>query len=229
MLLLANSSSSTTLADYEDKFIPKTETADSLSRPSNYVRSLAILETNVQYELLTKSAACQLKEVQAKAATKGYHGRYDYLGTGNDHLFQSSYRHKHHRSSKHAYCDCFGGRDTVCDAARTSSCAELGCDVSRLVARGRPAHPEGGSFAVYMGPVASGDGVIRSATDRDLLAKKLGVIAFEMEGAGVWDVVLSVVIKGVCDYADSHNNKEWQNYAAAAAAAVSKVMLEEYI
>ncbi len=28
-----------------------------------------------------------------------------------------------------------------------------------------------------------------------------------MEGAGVWDEVPYIVIKGICDYADSHKNK----------------------
>ena len=33
------------------------------------------------------------------------------------------------------------------------------------------------------------------------------MIAFEMEGAGVWDEVLCIVAKGVCDYADSTSTK----------------------
>jgi hypothetical protein len=54
------------------------------------------------------------------------------------------------------------------------------------------------------------------------------VIAFEMEGAGAWDYLPTVVIKSVCDYADSHKNKEWQGYAAATAAACVKALLEEW-
>jgi hypothetical protein len=33
------------------------------------------------------------------------------------------------------------------------------------------------------------------------------------------------VIRGICDYADSHKNKRWQPYAAAAAAAYMKELL----
>ncbi|KAN0072586.1 hypothetical protein V8E54_009515 [Elaphomyces granulatus] len=33
------------------------------------------------------------------------------------------------------------------------------------------------------------------------------------------------VIRGICDYADSHKNKEWQGYAAMAAAAYTKDLL----
>ncbi|KAJ9244377.1 hypothetical protein DTO169E5_1982 [Paecilomyces variotii] len=50
-----------------------------------------------------------------------------------------------------------------------------------------------------------------------------------MEGVGVWDKFNCLVIKGVCDYADSHKSKVWQDYAAAAAAAVAKEVLKQYV
>jgi nucleoside phosphorylase len=34
-----------------------------------------------------------------------------------------------------------------------------------------------------------------------------------------------LVIRGICDYADSHKNKIWQPYAAATAAAYAKELL----
>ena len=34
-----------------------------------------------------------------------------------------------------------------------------------------------------------------------------------------------LVIRGICDYADSHKNKLWQPYAAATAAAYAKELL----
>lgn len=70
---------------------------------------------------------------------------------------------------------------------------------------------------------------MKSGQDRDEIAAREGVIAFEMEGAGVWDNFPCVVIKGVCDYADSHKNKDWQKYAAATAAACMKAFLEQWI
>jgi hypothetical protein len=33
------------------------------------------------------------------------------------------------------------------------------------------------------------------------------------------------VVRGICDYADSHKNKEWHGYAAAVAAAYAKELL----
>ena len=34
-----------------------------------------------------------------------------------------------------------------------------------------------------------------------------------------------IVIRGICDYADSHKNKNWQEHAAATAAAFVKELL----
>ncbi len=34
-----------------------------------------------------------------------------------------------------------------------------------------------------------------------------------------------LVVRGICDYSDSHKNDRWQRYAAAAAAAYAKELL----
>ena len=81
---------------------------------------------------------------------------------------------------------------------------------------------------IHFGRIASGDLVIKSSFHRDEVASREEVIAFEMEGAGVWDNFPTIVIKAVCDYADSHKNKRWQGYAAAAAAACTKALLKEW-
>jgi nucleoside phosphorylase len=39
------------------------------------------------------------------------------------------------------------------------------------------------------------------------------------------DLFPCLVIRGICDYADSHENKVWQPYAAATAAAYAKELL----
>ncbi|EEU33656.1 uncharacterized protein NECHADRAFT_56307, partial [Fusarium vanettenii 77-13-4] len=70
---------------------------------------------------------------------------------------------------------------------------------------------------------------IKSAMDRDRLSTEAGVIAFEMEGAGVWDELPSIIVKGVCDYADSRKHKAWQNFADATSAWTYKAILERYI
>jgi hypothetical protein len=46
-----------------------------------------------------------------------------------------------------------------------------------------------------------------------------------MEAAGLMNSFPCLVIRGICDYADSHKNKRWQSYAAATAAACAKEVL----
>jgi hypothetical protein len=57
------------------------------------------------------------------------------------------------------------------------------------------------------------------------LAREYGVLGFEMEAAGVTNVVDCLVIRGICDYCDASKNDVWQEYAAAAAAAYAKLLL----
>ncbi|KAK4039014.1 P-loop containing nucleoside triphosphate hydrolase protein [Parachaetomium inaequale] len=79
------------------------------------------------------------------------------------------------------------------------------------------------------GQPASSDTVMKSGEDRDAIARQAGVISFEMDGAGVWDIFPCVAIKGACDYADSHKTKAWQRYAAATAAAYRAALPCHYI
>ncbi|KAF3177841.1 hypothetical protein TWF788_007623 [Orbilia oligospora] len=51
------------------------------------------------------------------------------------------------------------------------------------------------------------------------------VLCFEMEAAGLINVFPCLVIRGICDYADSHKNKIWQPHAAIVAAAFAKELL----
>ena len=51
------------------------------------------------------------------------------------------------------------------------------------------------------------------------------MICFEMEAAGLMDSFRCLVIRGICDYADSHKNKIWQPYAAATASAYAREIL----
>ena len=46
-----------------------------------------------------------------------------------------------------------------------------------------------------------------------------------MEAAGLMDAFPCLVIRGICDYADSHKNKQWQPFAAAVAVAYAKELL----
>ncbi|KAM5376341.1 hypothetical protein ACJZ2D_005563 [Fusarium nematophilum] len=71
--------------------------------------------------------------------------------------------------------------------------------------------------------------VTKSAEYREKLAQTEGVIAFEMEGAGVWRELPCIIVKGVCNYADSEKTKVWQDFAASMAAGTSKAIREAYV
>jgi nucleoside phosphorylase len=62
---------------------------------------------------------------------------------------------------------------------------------------------------------------------RDTLARDEEVLCFEMEVAGLVDHIPCVVIRGICDYSDTHKNDLWQGYAAATAAAYAKIPAAE--
>jgi nucleoside phosphorylase len=86
--------------------------------------------------------------------------------------------------------------------------------------------PRKQDVVVHYGTIASGNQVIKDATVRDQLSAELdGVLCFEMEAAGLMNSFPCLVIRGICDYADSHKNKKWQAYAAATAAACAKELL----
>ncbi|KAL6871677.1 hypothetical protein HDV57DRAFT_275906 [Trichoderma longibrachiatum] len=79
--------------------------------------------------------------------------------------------------------------------------------------------------AIHYGLIASANQLMKDAVMRDTLAAEKGVLCFEMEAAGLMNQFPCLVIRGICDYADSHKNKEWQGYAAMTAAAYAKDLL----
>ncbi|PQE12785.1 Ankyrin repeat protein [Rutstroemia sp. NJR-2017a BBW] len=80
--------------------------------------------------------------------------------------------------------------------------------------------------AIHYGLIASANQLMKDALIRDTLAAEKGVLCFEMEAAGLMNQFPCLVIRGICDYSDSHENKEWQGYAAMAAAAYAKDLLK---
>ena len=78
-----------------------------------------------------------------------------------------------------------------------------------------------GDHNVVIGCLPSGmDGLVSvSVVAMHMLA------SFEMEAAGLMNNFPCLVIRGICDYADSHKNDRWQPYAAATAAAYAKNLL----
>ncbi|KAF5714047.1 ankyrin repeat [Fusarium mundagurra] len=97
------------------------------------------------------------------------------------------------------------------------------CDPSRLVQR--PARPADEDVKVHYDLIASADQLMKDAIIRDRLSKEKDVLCFKMKAAGLSNHFPCIVIRGICDYADSHKNDKWQPYAALAAAAYAKKML----
>ncbi|KAI8715182.1 hypothetical protein NCS52_01025400 [Fusarium sp. LHS14.1] len=108
-----------------------------------------------------------------------------------------------------------------------SSCATTcGSDPSTLVVRPDRAEYEDNP-AIHYGPIASSNRLMKDALTRDALAAKKGVLCFEMEAAGLMNHFPCLVIRGICDYSDSHKNKEWQGFAAMMAAAYARDLLRQ--
>ena len=80
---------------------------------------------------------------------------------------------------------------------------------------------------IHYGAIASGNQVMKHGSTRDNIARELDIICFEMEAAGLMDITPCLPIRGICDYSDSHKNKEWQRYAAATASAYARELIEE--
>ncbi|KAJ5513368.1 NACHT nucleoside triphosphatase [Penicillium fimorum] len=80
---------------------------------------------------------------------------------------------------------------------------------------------------IHYGTIASGNTLIKDAATRDRIIADIGedCICFEMEAAGLMNHFPCLVIRGICDYADSHKNDRWQRYASATAAAYTKELL----
>lgn len=81
---------------------------------------------------------------------------------------------------------------------------------------------------IHYGLVASGNQVVKDAVVRDRIDQTLGgnVLCIEMEAAGLMNNFPCIVVRGICDFADLHKKKDWQDYAAAVSAACAKEVLE---
>ena len=123
---------------------------------------------------------------------------FSHPGLEQDKLFKSSYPH-------------VGG----------PNCSS--CDYTELTTR----LPRVNQHLVFhQGTILSGDTIIEDPQRRNEISQRYhGALCFEMEAAGVMDDKRCLVIRGIADYADSHQNRLWQNYAAGTAAAFTREFL----
>ncbi|PYH92040.1 purine and uridine phosphorylase, partial [Aspergillus ellipticus CBS 707.79] len=99
-----------------------------------------------------------------------------------------------------------------------------GDDPSHLILRHKRTEDEDNPV-IHYGLIASSNQLMKNALIRDRFAAEKDVLCFEMEAAGLMNHFPCLVIRGICDYADSHKSKEWQGYAAMVAAAYAKDLL----
>ncbi|KAL3459648.1 ankyrin repeat-containing domain protein [Aspergillus heterothallicus] len=78
---------------------------------------------------------------------------------------------------------------------------------------------------IHYGLIASANTLMKDASLRDTLSTGRNILCFEMEAVGLMNHFPCLVVRGICDYSDSHKNKDWQGYAAMTAAAYAKDLL----
>jgi nucleoside phosphorylase len=182
---------------------------ERLGGPSQEIRTLlSSLASREVYSAFEEQLNKHLEDIQA------LNKKWLCPGFSQDVVFEESNLHRNRTIGRHR-CTCASGNSV--------NCPRHGCEEThplRLRSSENSDH-----ISVHIGTFGCADRVMKSAQHRDLLARTEGVLAVEMEGAGVWDNLPSVIIKGVCDYADSNKHKVWQNYAAATAAAAAKAFL----
>ncbi|KAL7942550.1 purine and uridine phosphorylase [Trichoderma barbatum] len=219
---------------YPSGFVRKDSFRDNLSKPHKEAENiLAACQVSDMKSKIAGRAASLLLSMQNTTALHGYGVKYQYPGIREDKLYEATYRHKHHMND---CIVCNQSEDTVCDAALQASCEDLGCEKAHLVHRKRLEEKlqtcQNGDIshqspAIFFGIFGSGDMVMRSGEDRDALAYRERVIALEMEAAGIWEELPSLIIKGAFDYGDSHKNKRWQAFASATAACTARAVIEQ--
>jgi nucleoside phosphorylase len=88
-----------------------------------------------------------------------------------------------------------------------------------------------GQPRIFLGPIAAANKLLKNPRKRDALRERFKVKAVEMESSGIadatWDQSAGyLVVRGTCDYCDKNKGDAWQRYAAVAAAAYTRALLE---
>ncbi|KAK6510302.1 hypothetical protein TWF481_005019 [Arthrobotrys musiformis] len=180
----------------------KREGEDRLRR-TGYLNAPPAILLNASASLQAEKSPVDLSNavtaIVAKAEDRDE--RFSYPGS-EDHLYRSEYEH----------VEGTGRQKNTC----------IRCDPSERVGR---YERECDGPIVHYGIVASGNQVIKNAIARDKIGEETKAICFEMEAAGLMNHFPCLVVRGICDYSDSHKNKRWQPYAAITAAAYTKELL----
>jgi nucleoside phosphorylase len=120
-------------------------------------------------------------------------------------------------SSDKLYLSSFVHHENCCSESTSVETTQLVCRALR--------DEEEDNLVIHYGLIASGNKLMKNALVRDQISADHNVLCFEMEAAGLMNNFPCLVIRGICDYADTHKNKRWQGFAAMAAAAYAKYLL----
>ncbi|KAM5363217.1 hypothetical protein ACJA88_013655 [Fusarium oxysporum] len=121
-----------------------------------------------------------------------------YRRQAEDRLYLSAYPHQ-------------GGKD----------CSKCGDDKIKA----RPDRQLHRAVCVHYGTIGTANSLMKHVGERDEYARDLGILCFEMEAGGLMNTWPCIVIRGICDYSDSHKNDAWHKYAALAAAAYARELI----
>jgi nucleoside phosphorylase len=104
-------------------------------------------------------------------------------------------------------------------------------DPTKLIEHPTDSQRRGTKPRVFSGTIASSNELLRRPDKRDELRDKHGARAVEMETSGIADATWNhgagyFAVRGICDYCDPAKNYDWQEYAAAVAAAYTRALLE---
>lgn len=227
---------------YPHRFIRKKKAEDTLGRASPEIRAFI---GKMSGNLMSSRLKAKTNSYSLELCSRKEFLNFAYPGLETDRLHQADLQHKHLKQGVCSICEtCNTSGCDVCEEALAASCTELGCDGNKLVRRVRIRQamemgvPEDWTSItemkealkswIHFGRMACSNQVVKTGPERDRIAAEEGAIGFEMESAGIWDLIPTVVIKSVCEYAESHKDKHWQQYAAATAASCTKAMLEEW-
>ncbi|TID07399.1 hypothetical protein CH35J_000288 [Colletotrichum higginsianum] len=169
--------------------------------PTVFLKALASIQADHEIEdsKIPRFLEGMLKNNPKMAENSKHNPGYIHQGFDSDRLFDASYEH-------------VPGQD--CQS----------CEAANEIER-EPrdtADPE-----IHYGMIASGNTLVKDAAAREQIVADVGeeCICLEMEAAGLMNHFPCLVIRGICNYADSHKNDRWQRYASATAAAYAKEFL----
>ncbi|KAL4782630.1 hypothetical protein BJX76DRAFT_358786 [Aspergillus varians] len=82
--------------------------------------------------------------------------------------------------------------------------------------------------SLRFGRLGSSEHTLGNWRERNQFACENEIIGFETQGAGTWDFLPTIVVKGAANYVDDPQNKAWQRHSAMNAAACARAMVEEW-